>query len=148
MRCSLVTLLAGGALLCASQANADEPPMSTWFERSSDNSLAVLEWLWGEVATATTQNGAETAALLKNSIAAAKHLPGSMVGSSQVCFRKPDNQFDCATAARQICEKRGFRSGRALDVAYGERCRLTERPHRGLTRECKKKAWVTVAVCW
>jgi hypothetical protein len=57
---------------------------------------------------------------------------------------------DCSTAARLVCHRHGFASGRELDLESGEVCRgdALVAGHGLHAGHCKPKIWITQAACW
>jgi hypothetical protein len=157
-RCAVAALLAV-ALLAAGTvrqvyAQAPQPPAPT---HSNDAGVldAITRWLDESAAKARDVLGLGEdgkGATRSNSGAApggTNLMTGDVVRGRERCEAAPNGAPDCRTAASAICQRKGFQTGRSVEIESAERCPaqvwLSGRPAR--EGECPVQSFVTTALC-
>lgn len=69
--------------------------------------------------------------------------PG-FVGGREVCPRSPDGAPDCQAGADRLCQSKGYKSGKSLNIDAAFTCSAKRAPGRKL---CGNESFVTRAFC-
>ena len=75
--------------------------------------------------------------------------PSSMVSGRAACVVASNGAPDCKLGADRLCQSKGFKEGRSLDISTSERCSpLVYLPgHKRGPNDCKAENFVTRALC-
>jgi hypothetical protein len=96
------------------------------------------------VAAKTTADTAKDAA----DTLAKKLPPTTVVSGHEVCKIAPNGAPDCDTAANSICQAKGFKGGKSVDMTTAETCPAkVYLAGRSSGPECKTETFVSSAIC-
>jgi hypothetical protein len=97
----------------------------------------------GIAAKSTADTAKEAADTLR------KQLPATTVVSGhEVCKIAPNGAPDCVAAANAICQSKGFRSGKSVDMTTAETCPAkVYMAGRSSGPECSTETFVSSAIC-
>ena len=75
--------------------------------------------------------------------------PSSMVSGRTACVVASNGAPDCKLGADHLCQSKGFKEGRSLDISTTEKCSpLVYLPgHKRGPNDCKAENFVTRALC-
>jgi len=93
---------------------------------------------------------------LEAGINAIQHAAGSLPPTAQIvyaserCASSGSGGPDCGEAAARVCKTKGFSSGKPVDVASANACRLNSSPalRPGVVATCRTKYELTASLCW
>lgn len=148
----------GALLLSSSIALAQATPPAP--QDDSDVLASVSKWLDRQAADAKDafdKFGHDAGMAAKNTADSAKdaadtlvkRLPATtLVTGHEVCRTAPNGAPDCVTAAISICQAKGFRSGKSVDMTTAENCPAkVYLAGRSTGPECRNETFVSSALC-
>lgn len=156
----LIAMLALSSVLAVAQesppSKADEPgffeSIGKWFGRQGDNLGSAFKNAgknvsnFGHEAGVAAQSTVEGA---KDAAGAVVRIPAArMTTGHEMCQVAPNGAPDCVAAAAAMCKKKGFESGKSMDMTTAENCPpqvLLSGRARGA--ECKTETFVSRALC-
>ena len=137
--------------------SAPEPPgffesIGSWFDRSVDNFNAGVRNIkdrfknFGDEASVAAKNTVENA---KGAADAVGRLPNTRVVRGHAkCQTAPNGAPDCIAAAYEICQKKGFKTGKSVDMTTAEVCPAqVYLSGRSSGSECHTETFVSRALC-
>ena len=156
----LVAMLALTSALAVAQESpppkSDEPgffeSIGKWFGRQGDN----LGSAFKDAGKNVSNFGHEAGVAAKSTVEGAKDAAGAMVkiptarmtSGHEKCQNAPNGAPDCVAAATAMCKKKGFESGKSMDMTTAENCPAQVLlSGRTSGAECKTETFVSRALC-
>jgi hypothetical protein len=125
--------------------------------RLVDDSIATVKSGIGNIGSGAGDIGEQAGDAVKDTASAAQDAATSVVRipttgvvtGRQRCLRAPNGGPDCRAAIQTLCQKKGYASGRSLDVQSAEKCpaRVLLSGRQAAAGECTMETYVTRAVC-
>lgn len=163
-----VVLFAAGvvmtsALAFAQTAAQDEPPpkaeepgffhsIGRWFGEQADNLGSSIKDAGKKVQSFSHEAGVAAKSTVegaKDAAGAVVRMPSArMATGHEKCQSAPNGAPDCVAAATAICKKKGFDSGKSMDMTTAENCPAQVlMSGRTTGPECRTETFVSRALC-
>lgn len=124
-----------------------------WLDRQVDGAKAMFGHVgkgvqeFGHEAGVAAQSTADTAKDAAEGVAS-KLSPASVIGGHEVCKVAPNGAPDCVAAANAICQAKGFKTGKSVDMTTAETCPAkVYMAGRSNGPECNTETFVSSALC-